>query len=159
MQQAAANLEFEQAAQFRDWHDEMEHMMDRQEAIAAPVLEHNAVAVLPAPHAAADAAAVQLFFIRFGRPVETQLLTWPLRPDDRAHLRARLAHHFDATQERPDRYSKREVDEIRLLSHWLYVHRGDVTQVRWSVAMPIGALLDDVKRAARGCARRAAPEG
>jgi DNA polymerase-3 subunit epsilon len=102
---------------------------------------------------------VQLFLIRFGRPVETQSLTWPLRPDDRAHLRARLAHHFDAAQERPARYSKREVDEIRLLSHWLYVHRDDVTQIRWSMTMPIDVLLDDVKRAARGCVCPAAPDG
>ena len=130
MQQASANLEFEQAAEFRDWHDEIERMMDRQEAIAAPVLEHNAVAVLPAP----GDDAVQCFLIRFGRPVESHTASVPFSSDDRAHLEARIAHHFDPDQDPPERYSKRDVDEIRLLAHWLYVHRDEVAQVRWGAA-------------------------
>jgi DNA polymerase-3 subunit epsilon len=144
MQQASANLEFEQAAQFRDWHDEIERMMDRQQAIAAPVLEHNAVAVLPAP----DAAAVQCFIIRFGRPVESHTAPVPFPADDRAHLEARLAHHFDPSAAPPDRYSKRDVDEIRLLAHWLYVHRDEVAQVRWDASLDPGTMRRQMERIA-----------
>ena len=144
MQQASAHLEFEQAAQFRDWHDEIEHMLDRQQAIAAPVLEHNAVVVLPAPHD----GAVQCFIVRFGRPVETLSITRPLSDEAQAWLKAQLARHFDPAQTRPEQYSKRDVDEIRLLSHWLYVHRDEIAHVRWSADESIDALLERVAAAA-----------
>ena len=144
MQQASTNLEFEQAAEFRDWHDEIERMMDRQQAIAAPVLEHNAVAVLPAP----EDDAVQCFFVRFGRPVESHSATVPFSADDRVHLEARLAHHFDPAQDPPDRYSKRDVDEIRLLAHWLYVHRDEVAQVRWDTSLSPDAMRQHIERVA-----------
>ncbi len=144
MQQASTNLEFEQAAEFRDWHDEIERMMDRQQAIAAPVLEHNAVAVLPAP----EDDAVQCFFVRFGRPVESHSATVPFPADDRVHLEARLAHHFDPAQDPPDRYSKRDVDEIRLLAHWLYVHRDEVAQVRWDTSLSPDAMRQHIERVA-----------
>jgi DNA polymerase-3 subunit epsilon len=119
-------------------------MMDRQEAIAAPVLEHNAVAVLPAQ----QNDAVQCFIIRFGRPVESYTATSPFAAADRAHLEARLAHHFDPEQAPPERYSKRDVDEIRLLAHWLYVHREEVAQVRWDVSLNPEVLRQRIERVA-----------
>jgi DNA polymerase-3 subunit epsilon len=107
-------------------------------------LEHNAVAVLPAP----DAAAVQCFIIRFGRPVESHTAPVPFPADDRAHLEARLAHHFDPSAAPPDRYSKRDVDEIRLLAHWLYVHRDEVAQVRWDASLDPGTMRRQMERIA-----------
>jgi len=148
MQQASANLEFEQAAQFRDWHDEIEHLLDRQQAIAAPVLEHNAVVALPG----ASGGAVQLFVVRFGRPVETVAVRLPPSDEARARLEAKLAHHFDPAQERPKQYSKRDVDEIRLLSHWLYVHRDEIAHVRWSADVSVDAWRERVEAAARAAA-------
>jgi DNA polymerase-3 subunit epsilon len=148
MQQASANLEFEQAAQFRDWHDEIEHLLDRQQAIAAPVLEHNAVVALPG----ASGGAVQLFVVRFGRPVETVAVRLPPSDEARARLEAKLAHHFDPAQERPKQYSKRDVDEIRLLSHWLYVHRDEIAHVRWSADVSVDAWRERVEAAARATA-------
>lgn len=144
MQKASADLNFEQAAQFRDWHDEIDHLMDRQQAVAAPVRGHNAVVLLPIP----ERAAAQCFVVRFGRPVDAQVLSVPLDTEARPQWLAWWMHHFDPAQDHPTSYSKRDVDEIRLLAHWLHVHRDQVVQVRWTPSMPVTALQEQVEAAA-----------
>ncbi len=142
MKQAAAEMDYEQAATYRDWLRRLERLLDGQQAVAAPVLEHNAVLVLPAP----DADAAQCFLVRFGRHVETLTLAQPLTPDAVERLRAGLARHFDPGLERPARYLKKEVDEVRLLAHWMYVHRESARSVRWHPDRPLEDVLDEILR-------------
>lgn len=140
MRQAAAALQFEQAAEYRDWARRLERLLARQQRVAASVLEHNAALLLPgrAP------ATVDCFLVRFGRLAETLTLSTPPTPADGSRLREALAAHFDPAQERPAHYFKREADEVRLLAHWMYVHRDAVRQVPWNPEAPPGALADAV---------------
>ncbi len=140
MQEAAAEMHYEQAATYRDWLRRLERLMDTQQAVAAPVLDHNAVLVLPG----GDGCAAQCFLVRFGRLAETVALAQPPAPEDVAHLRTRLAHHFDPARERPARYLKQEVDEVRLLAHWMYVHRRSARPVRWHPGRTLDDFVDEV---------------
>lgn len=137
MQQFAATMRYEEAATYRDWLQRLDRLTRRQEAVAAPVLDHNAVLVQPG----IQAGTVQLFLVRFGRLVETVVIAVPPTENDMKRLRDRLAHHFDPQQERPVRYQKREVDEVRVLAHWLYVHRDTARPVRWQPDQDIGTFV------------------
>lgn len=140
MKAAAARLEFEEAGQYRDWMRRLEVLLDRQRGIAAPVLAHNAVLV----HAGTEPGTVQLFLIRFGRFAESVTVGRPPARDDLDRLRDRLAHHFDPERDEPERYFKQEIDEIRLLTHWMYVHRSATRHVSWMPDRSLDALVEDV---------------
>ncbi len=151
MEQAAAQLEFEQAATFRDWHDEVERLLDRQEAVAAPVLEHDAVLLHPSPE-----GGHEVFLVRHGRLVETHCLGAGRDEAALQALRTAIEAVFSPERPRPDGFSQRDVDEIRLLAHWMYAHRDAVTQVRWQPEEPPGALADRVLERLRSPAPAAA---
>lgn len=128
MQAAAAEMAYEQAAEYRDWRQRLEQMLGKQQEVAASVLNHNAVLIQPDK----KDGQVQLFLIRFGRHMETVTIAQPPGVDDVARLRERLVVHFDPSLERPARYFKQEVDEVRLLAHWMYLHRDSTRPVHWT---------------------------
>ena len=142
MQAASAAMDYEQAAEYRDWLQKLERMLGKQQKVAAPVLDHNAVLVQPG----VGEGAIHLFLVRFGRHVETVTLSQPPKDDEVAHLRGRLVRHFDPAQQRPARYFKQEVDEVRLLAHWLYLHRDSTLPVRWSPDRAVDDFLDEILR-------------
>ena len=151
MQQAAENLEFEQAAEFRDGLEQLERMYDRQRTVAAPVLEHNAV--LLAPDGDHEAEVV---LVRYGRPVCTLRCQMPLADADPERLQESFATHFTPARVRPDTLTKRDVDEIRLLAHWTYKRRDDLVQVRWSAGTAPEALLERIRAIMSGVHEEAA---
>ena len=150
MRAEAAALNFEQAAVYRDWLQKLERMMQKHARIATPVLQHHAVIVQPDVGAGSDVGApsdvrrAQLFVVRYGRLAETLSLALPPSETDVGHLRERLAAHFERAQEPPERYLKREIDEVRVLAHWMYVHRADVRQVAWTSEGDLDAFVADV---------------
>lgn len=146
MKAAAAEMDFEQAAEYRDWLRRLGRMSSKQEAIAAPVLEHNAVLVLPGTLPETR----QGYLVRFGRHVDTVTLSQPPTPEEETHLRERLTVHFDPDQPRPERYFKKEVEEVRLLAHWLYVHRDSALSVQWDAEQSHEAFLEAILSAAHG---------
>ena len=137
MHKASARLDFEQAAEYRDWREKLRRMLAKHRFVASPVLKHHAVLVVPG----VDEGTVQLFCIRFGRHVETLAVHRPPTNEEKAHLLARLAHHFDPARERPRAYSKREVDEIRLLAHWMYRRRAEAAHVSWTPGQEAAAFM------------------
>lgn len=153
MHAAAEELAYEEAAQYRDWRDRLKRLLQRRRVAAAPVIEHNAVLVR---RKGGEQAAAQLFVVRFGRHVETIVLTGEkgLAPSE---LRERLALCFDPGEEPPPEYSKRAVDEIRLLGQWVHQHQDELTQVRYRPGDGPEAFLDRVMAEVTGPA--AVPEG
>ncbi len=127
MQQAAADLDFEQAATFRDGLEQLEGILARQQIVAAPIQQHNAVLVVPAP----ATEALQLMAIRYGRPVSSVTLAGDRIEEAAARIEAVVQAHFTGEEERPGSFSKRDVDEIRLLAHWIHTHQGDCVHLRW----------------------------
>ncbi len=141
MKAAAAQLDFEQAALYRDWLRRLERMLARQQSVAKPILEHNAVLLNPGM----EKNAVQLFVVRFGRHIDTVTLGMPAGLEEIEALRERLSLHFDPAQAQPDRYFKEEIDEVRVLAHWMYVYRDSARQVHWHPDRGIDALVEEIK--------------
>ena len=125
MMEAAARREYETAATLRDASAALERMADRQRLFAAPVHEVHAFAVQDG----VEPETVQVFAIRHGRHAATLTLYLPLGDAGAAKLAAFAADHT-APADVPARYFKREIDEVRLLAHWLYVHRASARLVR-----------------------------
>ena len=126
MLDAASRREYELAGWYRDQLRRLQRAMTRQRQVASSVHEHHAVLV--EPHAAGGA---QLFFIRYGRlasrldvPADAALAA-PIVADA-------LARHFDPTATMPARFERHEVDEIRILAHWMRLHPEATRQVRWT---------------------------
>ncbi|MFQ5571285.1 MAG: DEDD exonuclease domain-containing protein [Rhodothermales bacterium] len=140
MREAATAMKYELAGEYRDWLQRLEHLLDKQQRVASPVLDHNAVLVQPGR----EPGTSQLFLVRFGRHAETCIVAQPPKDDEIAHLRERLAYHFNPDQERPARYLKREVEEVRLLAHWMYVRRNSTQPVRWQPGHDLDAFLEAV---------------
>ncbi len=150
MQDAAAALDFERAASLRDTHDLLARLLDRQQAIAAPVLDHHGVVLTPGVPTEGGRREVRLLCVRFGRLDATLPLALPPQPGTLDRLRTELAACFDPDRPRPERYLKEEVDEVHLLAHWLYVHRDETPVVPWQPGDDLEALLEGVLRQAEG---------
>lgn len=132
---AAGGLDYEQAAVWRDWIRRLDRLLEKREAVASRVLNHNAVVIyLP------DARPGRLLLIRRGRHVETVALC-----DGLDGLLPALERHFGGDANGPGVYREQEVDELHLISHWLYVHRNDVRQVHHEDAETLPTLLGRVE--------------
>ena len=125
MREAAGRREYELAGTYRDWAAVLERMTDRGRRVAAPVLDHHAVVVQDG----VVPGMVDLFAVRFGRLAGQ--LTLAATPDaaDLDRLDAFLAAWFGDDVPRPERYLRPEIDEVRLLAHWLYVYRDSARHV------------------------------
>ncbi|MEM8484135.1 MAG: DEDD exonuclease domain-containing protein [Bacteroidota bacterium] len=133
MRAASIAMDYEQAALYRDHRDLVSLLLEKQSYIASPVLEHNAIVVDNSIHD----SHVRLLFVCRGRLVETLKWALPLADDREAILRERIATHFiietnpDEEAPEPTRYFKAEIEEIRLLAHWLYVNREASQKIDW----------------------------
>jgi DNA polymerase-3 subunit epsilon len=56
----------------------------------------------------------------------------PPTPTQRSRLAERCRTVFAPDAPPPSSFSKRETDELRLLSHWTYAHRDALAVVRWT---------------------------
>jgi len=126
MHAAAAEYKFEEARQHRDRLRRLKKLMDKQRMIASPVLDHHAALLL-----SDDRTGTQVFLIRHGRHVETVQLSAEPSAEEREVLRSHIRQHFYEPAPAPDTYFKQEVEEIRILAHWMYVNRDHVRQVTW----------------------------
>ena len=142
MHEAAARRDYEGAALLRDDLNALDRMADRQRLFAAPVHEVHAFLV----EDAVEPETVQVLAIRHGRHVGTLALPRVLAAEDNARLAAFLAAHLVAAGP-PARYFKREIDEVRLLAHWLYVHRASARIVRVEAADSSATVLARIRDA------------
>ncbi len=138
MKDAAAEMDYEQAATYRDWLARLRRILRKRGTVATRVLDHNAVVV----HRPTEQSP-RLLVISRGRHVDTLKVEDDVETSMQV-LQVRLGIHFDFSSP-IDVYREEEIDEIFLLSHWLYVHRSDVRQVRWDRDTPIERLVADVR--------------
>jgi DNA polymerase-3 subunit epsilon len=143
MEQASADLDFERAAEIRDTLEELDTILEKQRLMAAPVRRHNAALV----HRPDDAPAADVLFVRFGRFVASVACSPPPTAEDTTRLREALATHFDPSDDPPSSVSKRAVNEIRLLSHWTYAHRDELSVVRWTPDRGPDAMMEALREA------------
>lgn len=127
MTEASHEMDYEQAALYRDLKELVERLLGRQRCIAAPVMEHNAVVI----DRTLDDGLNRFLIVRYGRLVDTLIFDEQMNEGDRTRLARGLAVHFTDEEARPDRYFKAEIEDIRLLIQWLYLNRESITIIEW----------------------------
>jgi DNA polymerase-3 subunit epsilon len=143
MQQASDQLNFEKAAELRDTVEQLERILEKQRVAAAPVRQHNAALV----HYDNDREEqIDVLLVRFGQFEESLTCDVPPTTEQRARLRDWCRAVFDPAAEPPDTYSKREATEVRLLSHWTYAHRDELTAVRWMPDQPPESIATTIEK-------------
>ena len=138
MAHAAVEMDYEKAATLRDMGEVVARLMERHRCIAAPVLEHNAVVI----DRSADDGRCRLLVIRFGRLEETIILNSPEIEKERQLVEERIEQHFHEPHPQPSRYLKAEIEEIRLLAHWLYVYRDEAVRVDYMPGEAAGVFAE-----------------
>lgn len=133
MQQASERFEFEKAAQFRDAVELLERLVGRQQVLRGPVRRRNAVLIHTDGKSPDE---VRLYFVRFGCLVDAMRRGLPIDAESRSRINDLCTEYFDPADEPPATFSKQTVNEIRLLSHWVYSHRDELEPVRWTDAQP-----------------------
>ena len=151
MKDAAAAMDFEMAAHYRDTIEIVGGLLEKQRLIAAPVLEHHGVVVDRTIRDGRQRAHV----VRYGRLFATHLYPCPAPPEWRDALYRKILDAFSGSVERPERYMKAEIEEVNVLARWLYQHRDAVEKIDWNPSVS----LDDYVQRIWDCMRREAFEG
>jgi DNA polymerase-3 subunit epsilon len=140
MKKSAAELDFEQAGTYRDWLRTLTRMLEKREGIASRVLEHNVVII----HRPDHAPTARLLVVARGRHAETIHVGTPPADAELTTLEKCIAERFQKSSQPTESYREKEIDEIYLLSHWLFVHRNDVRQVRWADAPTVAGMVQRI---------------
>lgn len=140
MQSASTEHDFEKAAEYRDTIEQLERVLKRQQILSAPVRRRNAVVV----HSGEE--TVDFHFIRFGRFSGAETVSRPLGEEQILRITEWCASHFDPADERPSSFSKRQVHEIRLLSHWISAHHHELEVVHWSPEQTASELAHEIRK-------------
>ena len=139
MRREAQALAFERAARLRDQVSFLEEVQSRRSSLASPVLDHNAVWI----HELAP-GELTLYLIRFGRlavEIVVDRGSWGARFDE---IRARMEDVFRSDKQRPERYGKREIDEIRIIASWLFRVRDSLECIPFSAGTEPGLFVAQV---------------
>jgi len=129
MRRASDEHDFEKAADVRDTVEVLEGILEKQRLVAAPLHEHNVALVHSMPE---NGTGVDVLFVRFGR-FEGSVPDRKLEGSAwRTVLREQCREVFDPGRPPPDVISKRDASEIRLLRHWMFSHREELTSIEWT---------------------------
>jgi excinuclease ABC subunit C len=131
MQRAAEALQFERAAQLRDQVQALEAIAERQRAAGTDLQDRDVVAVAQS----ADAACVQMFYVRAGRlQGQEHFLLEGARGLTRSDiLRAFVTQYYqDAPSVPPEIVLQEEIADAELIERWLTQRRGG----RVSIVVP-----------------------
>lgn len=137
MKGAAAELDFEQAGTYRDWLRALKRMLGKREAVASRVLHHNAVII----HRPDPERPVRLLIVSRGRHAETLHVDTPPEPSQLSALEQCIVRRFQEPDRSIESYREKEIDEIHVLSNWLFVHRDDVCQIRWDETATVRGMM------------------
>ena len=142
MKKAAADLDFEQAGTYRDWARTLRRILEKRQGIASRVLDHNAVII----HHQERDRPVRLLIVSRGRHAETISVGAPPADSELAAVENGITRWFTKEMRPAESYREKEIDEIYVLSHWLFVHRSEVRQVRWDNYSSVPGMMQDISR-------------
>ncbi len=120
MRSAAAAMEYEKAARWRNALQHLEEMANRGGVVAISVFDRNMAVICPLE------AIALVHLVRFGLCVKTIAVQVPARPAEIRSVRAAVTTHYSLLEDVPQRFSRQEADEIRVLAHWMYQERDHV---------------------------------
>jgi len=142
MRKASEELNFEKAADIRDTVEQLERILEKQRVAAASVRRHNAALV---HRDNGREHCFDVLLVRFGQFQESVTCRCPPTAEHRAQLQDRCRAVFNPDADPPSTFSKREATEIRLLSHWTYAHRDELSTVRWTPGQSPEALVEAIE--------------
>jgi DNA polymerase-3 subunit epsilon len=118
MVEAAENLDFEQAIFLRNRLAELRRLFERQQQVSTSVTANNVILVLPMQE---HDKTLEIFFIRRGRLHYQQEIG---RKAPLIHLETLIETvYFGENKEESISLSREEVDEIQIVTSWMYRHR------------------------------------
>ena len=123
MLEASAMMEYEQAGWFRNQLGRLRKTLNGRNELVSTVHDHNVVLIEPFPHQ----AGAQLFLIRYGRLAGRIDL-----PEEAEKLESAITELFDPSLPPPEKFGRPDVDEIRILAHWMRLRENATRQVHWS---------------------------
>ena len=141
MNAAAAVRDYESAGWYRDQLHRLQRTLGRQRQIASAIHDHHTVLV---EALAGEEGGAQLFLIRYGRLDNRVDVPPDISPEA---LRDILAEPFDTSLAPPDQFERADVDEIRILAHWMRLHEDGGRQVRWTPGMDLDVFIGEVMNA------------
>lgn len=143
MRAAAARLEFEAAARYRDQLRLLTRLLARPLLADASVLEREAVVLV---REAPDRLACCL--VQAGCPVAVRALPFPPDRGDIDVLVAWVREHL-AVERPPALYHHAETDAMQLLAHWMQCHRGRLRLLRRHPEEPVSSFCRRLRHGLR----------
>lgn len=129
MAEASANLQFEEAAQYRDQLQAIDKVVAKQKVIATANTDQDVIAFAREQ----GDACVQVFFIRHGKLIgrEYFLLEGTEDEEDAAVLQEFVTQFYDEAAHIPKEVLlPDEVDEARIIEQWLQQKRGQKVTIK-----------------------------
>lgn len=129
MQTAAANLQFEKAAEYRDQLKAVERVVAKQKVISAANADQDVIAFAREQ----GDACVQIFFIRYGKLIgrENFLLEGTEGETDEEVLREFMTQFYDEAAHVPKEVLlPRDVEEAMVIEQWLRQKRGTKASIQ-----------------------------
>jgi DNA polymerase III subunit epsilon len=119
MRRLAAEFKFEDAADLRGRIASLKRVFYRQSSVTASINENNVMILLPGENFSATCKAFLVLFVRFGRLIsQTNVLI-----DDALTLQETVERTYFSGAEMPKTCRKDEIDEMQILSSWIYHNR------------------------------------
>lgn len=127
MQEAAKNMEFEEAARYRDLLNSLNHIAQRQK-ISADTIEDRDIIALAKDEAD---AVIQIFFIRQGKMVGREHhYIQSYIDDDKQIVESFIKQFYAGTPFLPKEiWLQYEIDDIKLITEWLSKKRGSKVRI------------------------------
>lgn len=146
MLEASAAMEYEQAAWFRNQLGRLRKTVNSQRQLVTAIHDQNAVLLEPL----ADGSGTQLFLIRYGRLAARVDAPSELSPAEEIELNETLAGHYDSLLPPPERFARPDVDEIRIIAHWMGLRENATKQVPWTPDTPFDDFREQIRAAMVG---------
>ena len=139
MQEAAACMAYEEAHYYKTQLDMLRRMLERQRVLAHPISHLHGLVM---HHG--SAGEFELACVYAGRPRWTARIQAPFSGTTREELREQVYRHFQKAREEGSAYVRpEEVDAIRILAHWMFVHRETILFIRWSEDQPLDTWWEE----------------
>jgi DNA polymerase-3 subunit epsilon len=119
MKRLADELRFEEAAELRGKIQSLRRVFYRQSDITASVNQNNLLILLPSENHSKSVKEFTILFVRFGRLVaQTKIF-----PETAEQLGSWVQGIYSAGETAPEQCRKEEIDEMQILSSWIYHNR------------------------------------
>jgi DNA polymerase-3 subunit epsilon len=119
MKQLAADYRFEDAAELRSRIQSLRRVFYRQASVTASINENNALILLPSAIYSDVCKEFVILFVRFGRLAAQEKILL----DDALTLSSMLEQIYFNGATAPAECKKEEIDEMQILSSWIYHNR------------------------------------